>query len=307
MPDSDEGRSLAGKVAIVTGAGRGIGRAEALALAREGARVVVNNRTEALAHEVAAEIREAGGQAVANAESVATMAGGGRLIAAAVDNFGRLDLLINNASVSHFSLIWEMPEAEWDEVIVTNLKGTFTTIRHAAPIFREQRSGVIINTSSESGLGHWSNSAYAASKEGIIGFTRSIARDLGQFNVRFNAIRPRAKTRMVNRRAAALMQQGWKILRWPPMGNRWGPDMRSGMVDEVGTFVAWLCSDAARDVNGRTFQIGTGEVGLWSEPELIRSSFRAEGWDRAALDNPATRQYLIGDLRNLFGPKEKKK
>ncbi len=209
--------------------------------------------------------------------------------------------------MTRFALIWEMSEEQWDEVIATNLKGTFTTIRHAAPIFREQRSGVIVNTSSESGLGHWSNSSYAASKEGIVGFTRSIARDLGQFNVRCNAIRPRARTRMVNRHAAALMQQGWEVLRWPPMGNRWGPDMRSGMLDEVGAFVAWLCSDAAHNVNGRTFQIGTGEVGLWSEPELIRSSFRAEGWDRTALNNPATRQYLIGDLRNPFGPKEKKK
>jgi 3-oxoacyl-[acyl-carrier protein] reductase len=307
MTDSAQHRSLAGKVAVVTGAGRGIGRAEAIALAGEGASVVVNNRTEALAHEVVGEIRTAGGAAVANGDSVATMEGGRRLIAAAIDTFGRLDILVNNAALTRFSLIWEMSEEDWDEVIATNLKGTFTTVRHAAPIFREQQSGVIINTSSESGLGHWSNSSYAASKEGIIGFTRSIARDLGPYNVRCNAIRPRAKTRMVNRYAAALMQQGWEMIRWPPMGNRWGPDMRAGMIEEVGAFVAWLCSDEASNVNGRTFQIGTGEVGLWSEPELVRSSFRVEGWNRAALNHPATRQYLIGDLRNLFGPKPGKK
>jgi 3-oxoacyl-[acyl-carrier protein] reductase len=138
MPDSDEAPSLTGRVAVVTGAGRGIGRAEAIALARQGASVVVNNRTEALAHEVAAEIRAAGGEAVANADSVATMAGGGQLIASAMDNFGRLDILVNNAAVTRFALIWEMSEEEWDEVIATNLKGTFTTIRHAAPIFRQQ-------------------------------------------------------------------------------------------------------------------------------------------------------------------------
>src|SRR5208282_1747194 len=162
---------LLGKVAIVTGAGRGIGRAEALLLAREGAKVVVNDTggsaqgegvDESVAAQVVKDIRAAGGEAVANHDSVALMEGGGRIVKTALDAFGRLDILINNAGNARPRVIYNLTEEDWDSVIAVHLKGHFTTIRYAAPIFREQRSGVIVNTGSESGLGHLGQSNYSA-------------------------------------------------------------------------------------------------------------------------------------------------
>ena len=185
-------KRFAGKVAVVTGAGRGIGRCEALLLAQQGAKVVVNDlggaptgegADKSVAQMVADEIKAAGGEAVANTDSVTTMEGGKAIIDSAIKNFGRLDILINNAGNLRPKPIWEMTEQDWDLVINVHLKGTFTCTRHAAPIFREQRSGVIVNTASESGLGHYGMANYSAAKEGIVGFTRTVARDLGQFNV----------------------------------------------------------------------------------------------------------------------------
>src|SRR5262249_10146278 len=153
-----------------------------------------------------------------------------------------------------------------------------------APLLRAQRSGVIISTSSESGLGHATLSAYAAAKEGVVGFTRSIARELGRYNVRCNAIRPRADTRMATPDARAAMQRMQDALGAPVVGDRWFDSAAENRPEEIGVLVAWLCSDAAANVNGRTFQVGGGEVGLYSEPELIRSVFKAEGWSLEALD-----------------------
>ena len=207
---------LAGKVAVVTGAGRGIGRAEAMLLAHEGAKVVVNDlgggpigggADDRVAAQVVEEIAAAGGEAVANYDNVATMEGGARIIQTAIDSFGRLDLLINNAGIVRPRIIYNMSESDWDDVIAVHMKGTFSTTRAAAMIFREQKSGVIVNTASESGLGHLGQSSYSAAKEGIVGFTRTIARDLGRFNVRCNAIRPRAATRLFDEEALKAMER----------------------------------------------------------------------------------------------------
>ncbi|HKD65468.1 MAG TPA: SDR family NAD(P)-dependent oxidoreductase [Candidatus Binataceae bacterium] len=305
---ADSKKRLAGKAAIVTGAGNGIGRAEALELARQGAKVVVNDlggdtkgegADVGVAQQVVQEIQAFGGTAVANGDSVASYAGAARIVDTAVKSFGRLDILVNNAGNARPRVIYNLSEEDWDAVIAVHLKGCFNMVRHAAPIFREQRSGVIVNTGSESGLGHFGQANYSAAKEGIIGFTRTVARDLGRFGVRCNAIRPRAlNTRLAGGEGGGVAA-GEKLVQTfgkHVLGNRGMATPRPAKAEEVAALVAWLCTDSMAAVNGRTFQIGGGEVGLWSEPELIKASFREEGWDIDALDNEVLRNYLVGDI-----------
>ena len=196
---------LEGKVAIVTGAGRGIGRGEALALAGEGAAVVVNDlggstagegSDAAPAQQVADEITAAGGRAVANFGNVGDFEAAGAMVQQALDEFGRLDILVNNAGILRDRMVFNMTAEEWDQVIAVHLTGTFNTIKHASVIMRQQRSGRIINTSSVSGLGFVGQTNYAAAKEGIVGLTRTVARDLGRYGVTCNALRPSADTRL---------------------------------------------------------------------------------------------------------------
>lgn len=304
---SNGSKRLQGQVAIVTGAGRGIGRAEAMLLAREGAKVVVNDlgggptgggADQSIAARVVEEICALGGEAVANHDNVATMEGGESIIRSAIDTFGRLDILVNNAGIVRPRIIYNMSESDWDDVIAVHLKGHFTTIRFAAPIFREQKSGVIVNTASESGLGHLGQSSYSAAKEGIIGFTRTIARDLGRHNVRCNAIRPRAATRLFNEESLKAMQRTRTVL-----GDNATPIAQMNPLDvkpeQVAPLVVWLCTDAAANVNGRTFVVGGDIIGLYPEPEPIRTLVREGGWDLDALDRVATSQLTVG-LRNEF-------
>ncbi|MCH7522933.1 MAG: SDR family NAD(P)-dependent oxidoreductase, partial [Chloroflexi bacterium] len=197
---------LEGKVAIVTGAGRGIGKALALQMAEEGASVVVNDagvgpdgvgHDNGPAEQVVAEIKDKGLTAVANYDSVATMDGGDSIIKTALDSFGRLDILVNNAGILRDRMIFNMSEQEWDDVIAVHLKGHFACIKPAAVLMRQQRYGRIINFSSESGL--WGNAGqanYGAAKSGIAGLTRVVARDMGRYGVTCNAIAPRAMTRL---------------------------------------------------------------------------------------------------------------
>src|ERR671939_193781 len=181
---------LRDKVVIVTGAARGIGREIALLMAKEGARVVVNDYggsaagtggEKGPADEVANEIRKGGGEAVPNYDSVATMAGGQSIVRTAVEAFGRVDILVNNAGILRDRMIFNMSEEEWDAVIAVHVKGHFTATKFASIVFRQQRSGRIINTSSESGLGNMGQANYSAAKEGIVGLTRTLARDLGRY------------------------------------------------------------------------------------------------------------------------------
>ena len=303
---------LAGKVAIVTGAGRGIGREEALLLASQGAKVVVNDvgsHPGETAQDVVNRIREMGGEAEANNDSVASMEGAARLIDTAVAKFGRLDILVNNAGVIAPGEVSNLSEEDWDKVILVHLKGTFATIRHASPVFKRQRSGVIVNTGSESGLGHPAMGNYSAAKEGIVGLTRTAARELGRFGIRCNAIRPRAMTEGTS-------EYFERFNRWQPLADALGRyylGARGHIGGEirptaVATMVVWLCSDAAANVNGRTFYVGGDEIGLWSEPELTRSLSREGGWTLDTMDTFA-RERLIGDLTNDFllpdfGPKD---
>jgi len=303
------GQRLAGKVAVITGAGRGIGRAHALLLAREGAKVVVNDTggspqgeglDQRVADLVVEEIRAAGGEAASSYDNIATMEGGASLIKRALDVFGRLDIVINNAGNTRPRIIYNMSEEDWDAVIAVHLKGHFTTIRAASPIFREQRSGVIVNTSSESGLGHIGQANYSAAKEGIVGLTRTVARDLGRYNVRCNAIRPRAATRLGTEDFVKAVLRAQETFGVPAMGKN--PVDRSFLEstpEQVATLAVWLCTDAAANINGRTFQVGGKMVGLYSEPEIVRLLYSEEGWSLDSLDRVATKQ-LTADLRNEF-------
>lgn len=298
------------KVAVVTGAGRGIGREIALCLAAEGAAVVVNDVGSGLdgagtaedpAAETCAVIEKAGGRASANYESVSDFEAAGRIVAQAVDTYGRIDILVNNAGIVRPRIIYNMNESDWDDVIAVHMRGAFTMTRAAASIFREHKCGVIVNTASESGLGHLGQSSYSAAKEGIVGFTRTIARDLGRFNVRCNAIRPRAATRLFNEEALAAIQRTQTML-----GGSGAPPIDSGLLDNkpehVAALVVWLCTDAAVNVNGRTFLVGGDVVGIYPEPRPERTLIRDGGWDLESLDSAAP-SHLVAGLINEFAPK----
>jgi NAD(P)-dependent dehydrogenase (short-subunit alcohol dehydrogenase family) len=302
-------KPLAGKVAVVTGSGRGLGRAEAMALAEAGARLVINDvggavsgegYEKSVAQTVADEIRAAGGEAVANSDNIATMAGGKALVEAAMDAYGRLDILVNNAGIARPRTIDEMSEEEWDTVVAVHLKGQFTTIRHAAPVFRAQKGGVIVNTASQSGLGHYGMANYSAAKEGVVGLTRTVARDLGHYGVRCNAIRPLGITRMATPEIMETIRISQEELGFAATGSLWvKPSNEFPTPEQVGVFVTWLCTDSAANVNGRTFFVSGGTVGLYPEPELCRSAYRSGGWSLETLD-AAARDYLVGDLSNLY-------
>ncbi len=290
---------LDGKVAIVTGAGRGIGRGEALLLAQEGARVVVNDlggstagegEDQAPADKVVAEIAAAGGEAVANYDSVVTMEGGAHIVQTALDTFGRLDILINNAGILRDRMVFNMSEEEWDTVVDVHLKGHFTTARHASIVFRQQRSGRIVNTSSESGLGNMGQANYAAAKEGIVGLTRTCALDLGRYGVTVNAIRPRAGTRLtLSPELRAAMQRARTSRRESESGEETGAEQAVSQMDAlapelVAPLVVYLCTDAAANVNGRDFVVGGDEVSLMSLPVKAATIHREGGWDLPSLE-----------------------
>ncbi|HZP29896.1 MAG TPA: SDR family oxidoreductase [Acidimicrobiia bacterium] len=255
--------ALDGKVAIVTGAGRGIGRGHARLLAAEGAKVVVNDLGGAVAgegadltpaQEVVNEIVAAGGEAVVNGDDVASWDGAQALVQQAIDTFGGLHVLVNNAGILRDKMSFNMDESDWDAVIRVHLKGHFAPTRFAAAYWRdrskagEPTSGRIINTSSESGLfGNAGQTNYDAAKAGIASLTLALARELHRYGVTVNAIAPRARTRMTD-----------NIFQWGSSTEKfdyYDPE-------NVAPTVAWLASDDAADVTGRIFIVGGGDVFL---------------------------------------------
>ena len=262
------GDRLKGKVAIVTGAGGGIGRGHSLALASEGAKLVVNDlggavdgsgSSSSAASKVAEEIKAAGGEAVANHDSVTSVEGGENIIKTAVDAFGKLDILVNNAGILRDRMVFNMSPEEWDSVLKVHLYGHFNTTRPACVLFRQQRSGRIINTSSTSGLGNRGQSNYAAAKEGIVGFTRTVAIEMGRYGVTCNAIRPNAGTRMTmsdDMKQAAERSGRGELVKY----------MESMKPEDIAPLIVWLASDDSANVNGRTFFVQTGRIALFSEP-----------------------------------------
>ncbi|MBX6387548.1 MAG: SDR family NAD(P)-dependent oxidoreductase [Frankia sp.] len=291
---------LDGRVAIVTGAGGGIGREHALLLAREGAAVVVNDintRTGADAAAVVEEIRRAGGQAVASTDS-ATWDGAAAIVATAVEAFGGLDILINNATAGGNNDLWRFTEAEFDLTVDVNLKGYFAMIREAVPHLARRGGGVIVNTSSGSGFGHPSHSVYAAAKEGLVGLTRTAAMELGRFAIRCNAIRPMAVTQQV--REYRENTQKWTRLMDLTMGPRTSQTDDDALAPRmISPFVVWLCTDAASSVNGRTFFVSGNRVWLYSEPRPKTMITTDGAWTLDELDEVAPRE-LIAGLTNRF-------
>jgi NAD(P)-dependent dehydrogenase (short-subunit alcohol dehydrogenase family) len=308
MSDSARQR-LFGKRAIVTGAGRGIGRCEALLLARQGAKVVVSDigtdrEGASTAVKVADEVAAAGGDAIHATDSVATFEGAQSTVDAAVRAFGGLDILVNNAGLRAGNPVDKLTEEQWHSVIDSHLKATFLMTKFAVPVFRRQRSGVIVNTGSEAGLGMIFNSAYSAAKEGIAGLTRSVAREQGRFGIRCNMIRPRATANTGGGEWGAQVFRKWapmvKALGKYWMGDRGLSGFRTpAHPEKVAELVVWLCTDAAGNINGRSFYVAGEEIGLWSEPELIRSIARPGGWDLDSLDEFAP-QAMTSDLTNPF-------
>ena len=298
------GDRLKGKVAIVTGAGRGIGQGEALALASEGAKVIVNDlggardgtgASTSPADEVVAEIKKLGGEAVANYDSVTTMQGGENIVKTAIDNFGKVDILVNNAGILRDRMVFNISEEDWDLVLKVHLYGHFHTIRAVSSFFRQQRYGRIINTSSIAGLHAttYGQANYGAAKEGIVGLTRKVARDMGRYGVTCNCIRPNAGTRLT------LSDEMRKT--WPKSAIEMLEQMKP---DDIAPLVVWLASDDAANVNGRVFYVETGRVGLYSEPVLEKQLAKVGGWtiDELFMFMPVT---LTGELANPDPPQPK--
>ena len=288
---------LKDKVAVVTGAARGIGREIALLLARHGARVVVNDYggTEAgaggapaPADEVVGEIKTAGGQAVASYDSVATMAGGKNIVDTAVRSFGRIDIVVNNAGILRDRMIFNMSEEEWDAVIDTHLKGSFAVTRAAAPLMREQKSGRFINMTSTSGLvGNVGQANYAAAKLGIVGLTRVTALDMARYNVTANCISPFAWTRMIGTIPTETEAQKARVEKIKKLSPA-----------HIAPVAAFLASDAAKDVTGQVFGVRGKEIMLFGHERPIMRVHHDEGWtpERIADMFPGTLQHHLVPL-----------
>ena len=304
---------LAGRVAVVTGAGRGIGRGVALGLAAEGAQVVVNDYGVALdgsapssgpAFDVVEEIRRAGGRAVPNTDSVATWEGAARIVGTALETWGRLDALVTCAGILRDRMVFNMSEEEWDAVIGVHLKGTFNCVRHACTHMRERRYGRIVTFSSGAGLfGNPGQANYGAAKSAIGGLTKVAARDLGKYGVTVNAICPVAGTRMtVNeevRRARELRrQQGIQ------REDRGVAQIEELDPDDVAPMVVYLASEHAGGVNGQFFLCFGGQVALVSQPRPVKTLYKSDGnWTLEELERLAPATVLEG-LVNPAPPKE---
>jgi NAD(P)-dependent dehydrogenase (short-subunit alcohol dehydrogenase family) len=260
-----------GRVVVITGAGRGIGRGHALEFARQGAKVVVNDlggevdgsgRSTSVAQAVVDEIRDLGGEAIANTDDVADFEGAGRLIASATDHFGRLDVLVNNAGILRDRMIVNMTPEEWDAVIHVHMRGTFCCTRHAAAHWRqrskagEELDARIINTSSPSGLyGNVGQSNYGAAKAGIASFTIICARELERYGVNVNAVSPGARTRMTaNLGIGAVEIKEGEFDYFAP--------------ENIAPVVVWLGSPQSKGITARVFEVAGGRIGI------------AEGWRR---------------------------
>ena len=268
---------LEGKVALVTGGGRGVGRGISLALAQAGAKVVVNDLGATLdgqpsgeqpAHEVVALIRAGGGEAIVDGGSVADWGAAHKMVEAAVNVFGRIDIVINNAGILRDVMFHRMSEPEFDTVIAVHLKGSFNVSRAAAPHFKAQGSGAYVHMTSTSGLiGNLGQANYSAAKLGIAALSKSIALDMQKFSVRSNAVAPFAWTRMIDSIPAETPEQKKRV-----------DGLKKLDPDRVAPLVVALCADGARDVTGQIFGVRNNEIFLFSQPRPVRNAHCSEGW-----------------------------
>ena len=283
------GEMLKDRVAVITGSGNGLGRAEAIAMAAQGAKVVVNDlgtshdgkgKSSDAADKVVEAVKEAGGEAVASYDSVCSEEGSENIIRTAVDNYGRLDILVNNAGIIRNEVLWDIKTEDWDAMIKTHLYGTFFCTRSAAAIMKEQGYGRIVCTSSHIGFGFFGQAAYSCVKEGIVGFARTVARDMGKFGTTCNIIRPLAA--------------------WRGIEDKQGI-MEENKPEDVASFVAWLASEGAGNVNGCIFEVFKNRVGIFKEPQPLEQVLWKDGrWTPEEFSRVMPETLTRGEEREVY-------
>lgn len=296
MSDAIQPPMLKGRVAVVTGSGRGIGREIALLMARNGARVVVNDIGAELdgegedrtpAAQTASDIHEAGGEAAVNGDSVADRAGASRIVETALDTFGRIDIVVNNAGILRDKIFHRMSDEDFEAVIGVHLMGSYYVSRAAAEHFRKQESGSFVNFTSTSGLiGNYGQANYSAAKLGIAALSKSMALDMARFNVRSNCIAPFAWSRMIGSIPVNSPEQAARVEK-----------LKAMTPDKIAPLAVYLASDAAADVSGQIFAVRNNEIFLMSQPRPLRSVQREEGWTPQSIA-----EHAMPALRASFYP-----
>ena len=282
------GNSVQDKVVVITGAGGGIGREMALAMAANGAKVVVNDIGAGLggeltsdsagaAQKVVNEIKAAGGVATASTDSVSTWVSAEKIIQCALDTYGRVDAVVNNAGILRDRIFHKMSEDDWNSVIAVHLNGAFYVSRAAANPMRAQNSGAFVHMTSTSGLiGNFGQANYSAAKLGIAALSKSIALDLGRHKVRSNCIAPFAWSRMIGSIPTETEAEKARVERIKQMTPA-----------KIAPLAVCLASDAASDTNGQVFAVRNNEIFLMSQPRPVRSVHRSEGWSPETVLNHA--------------------
>jgi NAD(P)-dependent dehydrogenase (short-subunit alcohol dehydrogenase family) len=272
-----------GKAVLVTGAGRGVGRGIAIEMAKAGASVVVNDLGVTLsgesesdgspAEKVVTEILALGGRAVANHDSVAEWGGGQAMVKSAIDHFGQIDAVVNNAGNLRDMYFHKMGPDDFAAVLAVHLQGSFNTSRAAAPFFKEQGSGCYVHMTSTTGLiGNFGQANYAAAKLGIVGLSKSIALDMQRFGVRSNAVAPFAWTRMIDSIPTDTPEQQKRV-----------DGLKKLVPEKIAPFIVALTSDAGAQVTGQIFGVRNNEIYLFSQPRPINTAHAPEGWTPEAV------------------------